>query len=294
MDPRLRELLRIGRCGPVARALSLRAARLPLPGSHLLAFGLLGKPRRGRVVVEVERERLRWALDLRDDAHRLMFLGLYEPGLRRRVLEQLPEGGTLVDVGANVGFWSIPAALRVGPRGRVLAFEPNPWAAEGLRRNVALNGTVPLAPIEVIERAVGHGSGTVSLFSWDLEAGASQATLHREAVLLASPEQVVVPLTSLDEVLSGPVDVLKIDVQGHEAAVLAGAARLFATSPPRLLVVEVQGDLLAHAGSHPEQLVAAIEALGYLAVDGDGTLGRSEVPRPLPADFFETVVFARA
>lgn len=294
MNPRLRELLRVGRCGPVSRALSLRAARLPLPGSHLLAFGLLGKPRRGPVVVEVEREGLRWALDLRDDAHRLMFLGLYEAGLRQRVLMRLPEGGTLVDVGANVGFWSLPAARRAGPRGRVLAFEPNPWAARALRRNVALNEAAPLAPVEVIEQAVGRGSGPVSLFSWDLEAGASQATLHREAVPLGSPERVIVPLTSLDEALQLPVDVLKIDVQGHEDAVLAGAARLFASSPPRILVVEVQGDLLAHAGSHPERLVATIEALGYRAVDGDGALGHREVRRPLPADFFETVVFARA
>jgi len=293
MNPRLRELLRLGRCGATARWLSLRASRMPVPGAHLAAFSILGKPRRRSVVVEVERDGLIWVLDLRDDAQRLMFLNLYETQLRRRVLDELPTGGTFVDVGANVGFWSIPAAQRIGPAGRVLAFEPNPWPAGLLRRNIAANTRMSLAPIEVFETALGREAGSADLFSFDMEAGSSRATLHSGAVPSEAVEHITVPITTVDASFEGPVDVMKIDVEGHEAAVLSGASRLFVDSPPRLLVLEIHGGLLPHAGSSPEQLVAQVESRGYRPVDGDGALGHHDVARPLPEDFFETVVFAR-
>jgi FkbM family methyltransferase len=294
VDARLRELLRVGRCGPIARPLAYRVARLHVPAAELVAFGVLGKPRHRPVEVEVERDGFRWALDLRDDAHRLMFLDLYERELRARALELLPVGGRFVDAGANVGFWTLPAARRAGPSGQVVSFEPNPWAADRLERNRRLNDDGTLAPVELVRKAVGSEVGELELFSDDLEAGASQATLHGSAVVGSRRESVAVHVTTLDDVVDGEVDLLKMDVQGHESAVLRGGRRLFETSPPRHLVVEVQGDLLAAAGGSAEVLVAELEALGYRAVDGDGKLGREPVQRPLPPEFFETVVFSRA
>ncbi len=291
MDARVRELLRVGRCGPVSRSLGRGAARVPVPGSELVAFGLLGKPRHGPVEVEVERDGSRWALDLRDDAHRLMFLDLYERDLRRRALALVPAGGVVVDVGANVGFWTIPAARALGPGGRVIAFEPNPWAVGRLRRNLALNDDGTLAAVEIVAAAVGEAPGTMELFSDDLEAGASQATLYA-AAHDGSPQHVEVPVTTLDDVVTGPVDLVKIDVQGHEMAVLDGGRLLFEGTPPAHVAIEVAGDLLENAGATPELLVARLEGLGYRAVDGDGRLGREPVERPLPVGFYETIIFA--
>jgi len=294
VDARLREVLRVGRCGPVARPLAYGIAKLSLPGTELVAFGVLGKPRRGPVEVEVVRDGFRWALDLRDDAHRLMFLDLYERELRARALQLLPVGGRFVDLGANVGFWTLPAARRAGPSGHVVAFEPNPWAADRLERNRRLNDDGTLASIELVRKAVGAEQGELELVSDDLEAGASQATLHGSAVVGATRGSVAVEVTTLDDTLTSEVDILKMDVQGHELEVLRGARELFETSPPRHLVVEIQGDLLAAAGGSSEQLVARLEELGYRAVDGDGVLGHRPVARPLVPEFFETVVFSRA
>src|SRR2546423_1532095 len=146
----LRELLRVGHSGPVALPLALLAAQWRFPGHQLVAFGLLGKPRRGTVEVQVFRDGLRYSLDLREDSHRLMFLNLYERELRRRALALLPPGGCMVDVGANVGFWTIPAARAVGRGGKVIAIEPNPWAVERLQRNLALNqASAELGAIDV-------------------------------------------------------------------------------------------------------------------------------------------------
>jgi FkbM family methyltransferase len=222
-----------------------------------------------------------------------MFLDLYERDLRARALQLLPVGGRFVDLGANVGFWTLPAARRAGPAGHVVAFEPNPWAADRLERNRRLNDDGTLAAIELARRAVGGEHGELELVSDDLEAGASQATLHGSAVVGERRESVAVEVTTLDDTLTSEVDLLKMDVQGHELEVLRGARRLFETSPPRHLVVEVQGDLLTAAGGSSEQLVAELEALGYRAIDGDGALGRTPVARPLAPEFFETVVLSR-
>ena len=92
--------------------------------------------------------------------------------------------------------------------------------------------------------------------------------------------------------VSGHVDLVKIDVQGHEMAVLAGGHRLFEETRPAHVAIEVAGDLLECAGATPEMLVARLEGLGYRAVAGDGRLGREPVERPLPLDFYETIVFA--
>ena len=268
MHPRLGDALRIGRCGPVARALGPPAARV----SRLVAYAVLGKPRKRIAEVDVEREGLHWRLDLAEDAQRLMFLGLYEQELRQRVFSDLQ--GAFVDVGANVGFWSVPAASRVP----VVAFEPNPWAAEHLVANAALNGL----EIDVRRQAVSSAPGELDLYASDLEQNASQATLHRDAIH-GSAEQIRVPVVTLDEAVD-EVDTLKIDVEGHEEEVLRGAETLLGSRTPRVVVIELLGWRLAHAGSTPERVVLLLESYGYAA----------NLRRPVPDDVFDTVVFRRS
>jgi len=268
MHPRLADALRVGRCGPVARALGPPAARV----SRLLAYGVLGKPRKRIAEVDVEREGLRWRLDLAEDAQRLMFLGLYEQELRQRVLSEIR--GVFVDVGANVGFWSVPAATRAA----VVAFEPNPWAAEHLLVNAELNGL----EIDLRPQAVSSRPGQLDLYASDFEQNASQATLHRTAVQ-GSAEEISVPVVTLDEAV-GDVDTLKIDVEGHEEEVLRGAERLLASRTPRVVVVELLGWRLACAGSTPERVVSILDDCGYAA----------PLRRPVPDDVFDTVVFRRS
>jgi FkbM family methyltransferase len=233
---------------------------------------VLGKPR-GRIAeVDVEREGLRWRLDLAEDAQRLMFLGLYEQELRRRIIPEIR--GVFVDVGANVGFWSVPAAARVA----VVAFEPNPWAAEHLSVNAGLNDL----EIDVRTQAVSSRPGRLNLYASDLEEDASQATLHRTAVQ-GSAEEISVPVVTLDEAVD-EVDTLKIDVEGHEEEVLRGAESLLGSRTPRVVVIELLGWRLAHAGSTPERVVLLLESYGYAA----------NLRRPVPDDVFDTVVFRRS
>ena len=89
----------------------------------------------------------------------------YEPKLSEAIRERLQPGDVFLDIGANVGYFSVLAAHLVGPEGRVVAFEPHPEAIEILRQAVAVNGLVGV--VEVVEAALGNQSATVPLFLSD-------------------------------------------------------------------------------------------------------------------------------
>jgi FkbM family methyltransferase len=270
----------------VARSLAPLAARV----STLAGYGVLGQPRgHAERVSEIiaTREGLGWCFDLRDDAQRIMFIGRYERELRKAALAEVRRGDVFVDVGANVGFWSLPAALRGAS---VIAFEPNPYAVTRLRRNVELN---PGLRIDVRSTAVGAETGELELYAFDLEAGSSTATFNRSAVATIGKEfgavapdaieQVTVPVTTLDGAELDRIDVLKVDVEGHEEAVLEGAHETLSELAPRLVVIELLGTRFGHAGNSPERVATILNEHGY----------RADLPRPLPDDFHDTVVFRR-
>jgi hypothetical protein len=78
-------------------------------------------------------------------------------------------------------------------------------------------------------------------------------------------------------------DVLKIDVEGHEEAVLRGAERTLTERRPRLIIVELLGTRYGHTGNAPERVAGLLDEYGYEAA--------VELPRPLPDDFHDTVIF---
>jgi hypothetical protein len=95
---------------------------------------------------------VRMALDSTRPAERwLLYAGDYQPALTRFLKQHTPSGGVCLDIGANLGFYSLKFARWTGPHGRVMAFEANPELAERIRRQVALN---QFAHVTVIENPV--------------------------------------------------------------------------------------------------------------------------------------------
>lgn len=150
----------------------------------------------------------------------------------------IPQSGQLaIDVGANTGNWSVELSERFG---EVHAFEPNPQALHMLRGRLAARGNVRLC-----EFALGDDVGDLVLRLYPHHAHASAYaaeeldTLSRGVEL----ERVKVPLVSLDALgyQWRPVDFLKIDTEGGERDVLAGAAHTLHLTHPSLLI-EVHTD----------------------------------------------------
>ena len=137
----------------------------------------------------------------------------------------LSPGDHFVDCGANVGLWSLVAAGRVGPAGRVTAFEPNPSAYRRLIRNLSASGLVGQR-IAAMNVAVAAQAGEV-LF----ETGTHHNLGH--IVSESAAGCISVPAVSLDEQLAdAPIRLLKLDIEGGEAAALQGAARILAVQRP--------------------------------------------------------------
>jgi len=181
----------------------------------------------------------------------------FEPELRR-IDDFCPRTGTALDVGAWYGPWARALAARVE---QVMAFEPNPAVADVLRRTVPAN-------VEVIE-AVAGGSADTSSTLWVPPTG--RGTEGVASTLGHADDAVPVPVaaTTLDAVVaervSGPVTIVKIDVEGAEQAVLEGAAATLASQRPVLLIE------LEYHRSDVDATVAHLAGLGYDAsvlVDG--------------------------
>jgi len=146
----------------------------------------------------------------------------------------LAEGDTFIDIGANIGDWTLPAAKRVGPAGRVLAFEPVPRMAEALRKSAWANR---FRQLRVFEMALSNRAGEAD-FSVEKEnsGGSRLGPMQNDPGRTFSGSRVKV--ATLDEVVGAEaltaVALVKIDVEGFEAEVLQGAARTLKELRPAL------------------------------------------------------------
>jgi FkbM family methyltransferase len=150
--------------------------------------------------------------DGRDHTQRKMLLSEFEPEETELVVRQLHTGANFLDVGAHVGWFTVLAGRKVGKNGRVFAFESFPSNFDRLSKNIKANG---LNNVSIRNVAVSEKTGTLSL---GIQSDSGSVT--------AGPgptERVTVDAVTLDELLPEyiTIDLLKIDVEGHEAAVLA-------------------------------------------------------------------------
>lgn len=149
--------------------------------------------------------------------------GVYDLPLTEALLRLCDPGETALDLGANIGYASLVLARAVGPRGRVICFEPNPSLIPVLQANIARWSSLQAAPIRIEQAAVSNCDG-------DGVLGFPQEYAHNQGVasLELQTDGVSVKTRRLDsfEILS--VGVMKVDVEGHEASVFAGAQSLLA------------------------------------------------------------------
>lgn len=177
-----------------------------------------------------------------DEIGRFLYLyGLWDLLGTRLVQGFLRSGMTVLDVGANIGYYSLLSARMVGSAGLVQSFEPHDEIRERLTRNVARNG---LQNIVVRPEAVTDRTGTVDFFrSADASNQGISTTVEGPALSAYRLEErpVAVPAIRLDELadgLEGPIDLIKIDVEGAEPAAFAGGERLLSADDAPLVLFE--------------------------------------------------------
>jgi FkbM family methyltransferase len=178
----------------------------------------------------------RYRMRLSWQGHTECVLGIYEPNVIRVLQKHLRVGDTCLDVGGHVGYLTILMANLVGPSGCVVTFEPVPETFEVLRENVRLNG---LANVRLERTAVGEQDGTISLFCDPSQELSWTPSVSAYSMPANNLRQIAAPVLSLDGYLQKAglrPDLVKIDVEGAELAVLRGACRMLREARPVILV----------------------------------------------------------
>ncbi len=186
----------------------------------------------------------------------------WEAPLYARFKEALAPGMTVLDVGASFGLFSVAAARAVGRSGRVFAFEPGQQTAAALRLHLEWNGVADR--VQVIEAAAAERSGD-DVF-WEQEASFVASLLElaaREEPTAAEPRSVAT--VALDDFCARrgvEPDVVKVDVEGSEAAVLRGARHLLRRRKA-VFFLEVHHDLLEKAAAPANDVFRELEEAGW-------------------------------
>lgn len=183
---------------------------------------------------------------------------MYEPEVIRALRKYLRQGDTCIDVGGHVGYLTLLMARTVGPKGKVVTFEPMPETYQVLKENVSLNG---LKNVKLEQAAVGESETIGSLI---FEAN-QQLTWTPSATaygVRGKSKSLSVPVTSLDHYVGNTglhPRLIKVDVEGAELDVLRGARRVLREDGPTVLV-EVHGV----GGEYEQAVLTLLEECGYV------------------------------
>jgi FkbM family methyltransferase len=161
----------------------------------------------------------------------------YEPEVTRLLEELLEPGHTFVDVGANVGYYTLLGSRLVGPSGRVIAVEPSSENCRSILLSMAESGVtnVTLLPIALDDR---QGWSHISP-----RIGSNASFVSDDIDEIARGYGTIVPTFRLDQLIDGPIDVIKIDVEGAECRAVVGATSLITKHRP-IVVTEISEAML--------------------------------------------------
>jgi FkbM family methyltransferase len=191
----------------------------------------------------------------------LLTLGAWEPNYMALFDKLLKSGDTVLDIGANHGVYALHAAMAVGPKGKVHAFEPNPRLARLIDFSMKLNGFGDYATLHSF--AVSDAAGTARLVFSDAFSGGGAISGNQSNT---AQKGVECNLVALDTLFADPrfkVDVIKMDVEGHEGLALRGMQQLLKRSPNVKIMMEFGPDMMARAGVGAEEILAMLGDFGF-------------------------------
>jgi FkbM family methyltransferase len=195
----------------------------------------------------------------------IYYQGYFEWRETQFVRKCLTNGDTVLDIGANIGWYTLLSASLVKENGRVFAFEPMPESRGQLIKNCALN---KLENVKIFDFAVGRESGQASIFSASPKhiGGASLFPANANGM-----QSHVIQVRTLDEVIEEHeirrVRLCKMDIEGSEIDALDGMKQALKKRTFDFILVEVNAVALKRAGHDPAELASRIRDAGYRIAD---------------------------
>ncbi|MDO8265286.1 MAG: FkbM family methyltransferase [Candidatus Parcubacteria bacterium] len=167
-------------------------------------------------------------------------------------------GMTIVDIGANLGYYSLIAAELTGNEGKILAFEPEPENFSLLLKNIEANG---YKNIKAFNLAVSDRSGKTNLFVCEESTGSHKIYDSGE-----NRKSIAVSSVSIDDFLgkTSKIDIIKIDVEGAEPYVFQGMKGVIEANPKLIIICEFWPYALKTAGFNPKDFLATLANYGFI------------------------------
>lgn len=193
--------------------------------------------------------------------------GYWEIGTTDIIMNTIKKGMNVVEIGSNVGYYSIISASKIGKNGKIYAFEANPHIFEMLHRNMDINGFLDRA--ELVNKVVTNRSGKVSFNMLKKHHGGSSIVKFSGEHLEKKRESVDtcdLEAISLDEFFKNrniSVDVIKIDAEGSEPYIFDGMEKLISDNPDIIVICEFNPYIISEAGTDPKKFLEKIEKYGF-------------------------------
>lgn len=167
----------------------------------------------------------------------------------------IKSGDTVLDIGAHIGYYTLLASKRVGPHGKVYAFEPDPHNFSLLKKNIKTNN---IKNVVLVNKAVGDKDTTTHFYLNPTNTGDNRTYKNDNP-----SKRITVQQIKLDGFITEPVHVIKMDIQGSELKALEGMKRLLAKNPYLTIFSEFWPEGLLNNNSDPKKLLQILNKNGY-------------------------------
>jgi FkbM family methyltransferase len=231
-------------------------------GYRHLKWKVLAKlaPLRGGVVLaNVQGKKMYLDLSDRVVCESLYTTGMWEKNEAACFKRHIHSGMVVLDIGANVGYYSLLAAGNVGASGKVFAFEPEPSRHRLLEKNIQANGCKQIVSVQM---AVSNKTGTARLY---LDPGKNPGD-HRLYDSNDGRESIVVETVRLDDFFrdnDSPIHFIKMDIQGTEMAALEGMGDIIKRNDDLVILTEFWPEGMRKCGFSPIQFLNTLAGQGF-------------------------------